>query len=175
MAPRAVYPQFNTVRYYQCLCSCLCNCQRMYLLIPVIKTRSNASFTRPGFRLAGSFWLSPHKVVKLIASIRLFTQPGLQIGREFTGRLPGKSGASHCCSRSPPGGWITVCTCCLETRSHTPVFSRLQPSGNVPLQFQQSTGAVRSFWDLLWVVKMSDVELDINYTGQHTKCIRNPK
>jgi hypothetical protein len=91
MAPRAVYSQFNTVRYHQCLCSSLCDFQCMYLLIPMYKTQTNAYFTLPGFRPAGSFLLSPYKVVKLITSIRLFTQPGLDTGREFTGRLPDKN------------------------------------------------------------------------------------
>ena len=48
------------------------------------------------------------------------------------------------------------CICCLQTCSHNTVFSQLHPSNHLPLQFQWSTETVKSFWDLLWVMKTSD-------------------
>lgn len=112
MASRAVCRQFDALRYYQCLCSCPCVCQGMYLLIPVIKAECSASFTRFGFRPKGNFRLSPYKIVKLITSVRLFTQPGLETGREFTGRLPGKSRSSPLLCPAAESHW---CQCHVHT------------------------------------------------------------
>jgi len=68
-------------------------------------------------------------------SIGVFTQPGRFAGREFTSRLA--PGAIHYSAQSPAGWWVISCTCVdYRQGSHAPVFTRLYPSDNFPLQCQ---------------------------------------
>ena len=79
-------------------------------------------------------------------SVNLFTQPCRWTNRKITSRLTG-------CSRSNPilcpvtGLQLSRqwCKCCLQTRSHTSVFTRLYPSIQLPLQCQQNAETVESF------------------------------
>jgi len=112
-------------------------------------TRTTASFTCSGFWPAGRFWLSPDEVVNILLKhtpVRAARSFGR---REHTGRLPGSY--RTCPQPCPVAGrsWVSNSAgVYLQTRSHTPAFTRriwASPSPPaVPVQYWNSR--VSQWW-----------------------------
>jgi hypothetical protein len=100
-----------------------------------------ASFTCPGFRPACSFRLSLNKVVKRKKALDFSHNPVFRPADR-----PLATGAVHCCAQSP--------TAHTFTRSH---FWPVAPSTAVSVAYREDKIILR----LLWVVQMSDFELDV--------------